>query len=85
MARKKARLVGLQMPIGLIERDALQMGEVDWQATYGAIFGTREGALVAAERSRRNRRPFIVLPVTQRSYEEAKAIIAGMDESETGG
>ena len=59
MARKKARLVGLQMPIGLIERDALQMGEVDWQATYGAIFGTREGVDATAGRSSSCRSPSV--------------------------
>ena len=75
MGRKKTRLYPVQLPVGMVEHDACMMEEDKWQATYGPVFGTRERAREMAAISSRNRRPFIVVPITEETHRKVMELM----------
>lgn len=75
MARKRTKVHALQLSVAMILRDVLQMPDREWNRIYGPTFKTRENAKAMAEISSQNRRPFIVVAISQEAWEGAKWMV----------
>lgn len=82
MARKRTKMRMLQLPIDMVECDALLMSDEEWDAAYRPIFGTRARARATAEIHRRNRRPFIIVPVEPEIYDDAMKVAEALRTEE---